>query len=145
MTESEIVLREPPEDLPTYRPNTLIALLDEEGKVRAAIEELTAAGFPGEEIYVLGGKQGAKKLDPSGKGHGLRGRLLRLLERFGEETRLLEQHAAHLERGGFGIAVPAADDQVAQVWEILRRHDAHDAYHLGKGHWEPIGSADTNT
>jgi hypothetical protein len=91
MTESEIVLREPPEDLPKYRPNTLIALLDEEGKVRAAIEELTAAGFPGEEIYVLGGKQGAKKLDPSGEGHGVRGRLLRLLERFGEEARLLEE------------------------------------------------------
>ena len=142
MTEASDVLREPPEDLLTYRPDTIIALLDDEDEARKAIEELTDAGFPGKEIYVLRGKAGAEKLDPTGKGHGVRGRLLRLMERFGEETRLLEQHAAHLERGGFAMAVPAADEQVAKAWEILARYGAHDAYHLGKGHWEPIGSAD---
>lgn len=142
MTETSDILREPPEDLLTYKPDTLMALLDEEGEVRKAIEELTDAGFPGDGIYVLGGHEGAEKLDPSGKSHGVRGRLLRLMERFGEETRLLEEHAAHLERGGFGMVVPASDDQVDKAWEILRRHGAHTAYHLGKGHWEPIGSVD---
>jgi hypothetical protein len=142
MTEARSVLREPPEDLLTYKPDSIIALLDDEDEVRKAIEELTAAGFPGNEIYVLGGKEGAEKLDPTGEAHGIRGRLLRLMERFGEETRLLEQQAAHLEKGGFGILVPATDDQVGKAWEVLREHGAHDAYHLGKGHWEPIGSVD---
>jgi hypothetical protein len=142
MTETNDILREPPEDLLTYRQDTIMVLLDGEDEVRKAIEELAAAGFPGDAIYVLGGKQGAERLDPTGKAHGVRGRLLRLMERFGEETRLLEQHAAHLERGGFGMVVPAADEQVSKAWEILRRHGAHDAYHLGKGHWEPIGSVD---
>jgi hypothetical protein len=142
MTETKSVLREPPEDLLTYKPDTIIALLDDEDEVRKAIEELQKAGFPGDGIYVLGGKEGAKKLDPSGEHHGLRGRFLRLMERFGEETRLLEEHAAHLEKGGYGILVPASDEQVDNAWEILRRHGAHTAYHLGKGHWEPIGSVD---
>jgi hypothetical protein len=142
MDTTNELLREPPEDLLTYRPNSVMALLDAEEDVKAAIEELRAAGFPKDEIYVLGGHAGAQRLDPSGKAHGLRGRLLRLLERFGEETRLLEQHAAHMERGGFGLVVPAAEDQAARASKILHRHGAHDVYHLGKGHWESLGDED---
>ncbi|MGH2688750.1 MAG: hypothetical protein ACRDKW_08075, partial [Actinomycetota bacterium] len=128
-----------PDDLLTLRPNTLIAALDEVEDVKTASEELVAAGFPKEEICVLGGKEGAEKLDPTGEHHGLRGRLVRLLERFGEETLLLEQHAEHLERGGYTILVPAADEQVSEAADILSRHGAHDIVHLGEGHWEPVG------
>lgn len=98
-----------------------------------------AARFPKEEIYVLGGKEGAGKLDPTGEHHGLRGRLVRLLERFGEETLLLEQHAEHLERGGFSVLVPAGDEQVSTAADVVSRYGAHDMFHLGEGHWEPIG------
>ena len=152
MQTSEL-FRELPDDLLTLRPDTLIAALDDVEDVKAAIGELVAAGFPKEEIYVLGGKagfpkeeiyvlggkEGAGKLDPTGEHHGLRGRLVRLLERFGEETLLLEQHAEHLERGGFTILVPAGDEQVSTAADVASRYGAHDMFHLGEGHWEPIG------
>ncbi|MGH2721041.1 MAG: hypothetical protein ACRDJO_05500 [Actinomycetota bacterium] len=138
MQTSEL-FRELPDDLLTLRPNTLIAALDDVEDVKAAIEELVAAGFPKEEIYVLGGKEGAEKLDPTGEHHGLRGRLVRLLERFGEETLLLEQHAEHLERGGLTVVVPADDEQVSRAAAVAGRHGAHDMFHLGEGHWEPVG------
>jgi hypothetical protein len=133
--------KEPPQDFLTYRANIVIALMDSEEQVSKAFEELTAAGVPDSELFVLAGKRGAERLDPSGKAHGVRGRLTRLLERFGEETEILERHARHMERGGFGVAVPADEDQLESVSEILLRHGAHDAFHLGKGHWEPIGDS----
>jgi hypothetical protein len=138
MQTSEL-FRELPDDLLTLRPNTLMAALDDITEVTAAIDELAAAGFPKEEICVLGGKEGAEKLDPKGEKHGLRGKLIRLLERFGEETLLLEQHAEHLEGGGFSIIVPATDEQVETAADVLARHGGHHMYHLGEGHWEPIG------
>ena len=139
MRTTEEMFGEPPDDLLSLRPNTVMALLDDEEQVKAVIDELVGAGFPKEEIYVLGGREGVEKLDPTGEKHGLRGRLVRLLERFGEETLLLERHAAHLERGGFSVVVPADDHQVSTASEILHRHGAHHAFHLGEGHWEPLG------
>ncbi len=131
--------REPPQDFLTYRSNVVIALMDSEEEVTKAFDELVAAGVPEDELFVLAGKHGAERLDPSGKDHGIRGRLTRLVERFGEETEILERHARHMENGGFGVAVPADESQVETVSGILHRHGAHDAYHLGKGHWEQVG------
>lgn len=131
--------KEPPGDFLTYRPNTIIAMMDREQDVRAALDDYVAAGLPENQFFVLSGKDGAARLDPSGKGHGMRGRLSRLMDRFGDQTEILEQHARHMEQGGFGVAVPATEDQVEAVSDILHRHGAHDAYHLGEGHWERIG------
>jgi hypothetical protein len=131
--------REPPQDFLTYRSNVVIALMDSEEQVRQSFDELVAAGVPDQELFVLSGKRGAERLDPSGKGHGIRGRLSRLIDYFGDQREILERHARHMEQGGFGVAVPANEDQVETVSDILHRHGAHDAYHLGKGHWEQVG------
>lgn len=131
--------KEPPGDFLTYRPNVIIALMDSEDEVRAAFEELKEAGLPEDELFVLSGKHGAERLDPSGRSHGVRGRLSRLIDYFGDQTEILERHARHMESGGFGVAAPADESQVETVSGILHRHGAHDAYHLGKGHWEQVG------
>jgi hypothetical protein len=133
--------KEPPQDFLTYRSNTVIALMDSEEEMSKAFEELTAAGVPESELFVLAGKRGAERLDPSGRSHGIRGRLSRLIDYFGDQREILERHAHHMEGGGFGVAVPADEDQLESVADILLRHGAHDAYHLGKGHWEPIGDS----
>jgi hypothetical protein len=133
------LFREPPGDFLTYRPNVIIALMDNEDDIKAAFEELKEAGLPENELFVLSGKRGAERLDPSGRTHGIRGRLSRLVDYFGDQTEILQQHARHMEQGGFGVAVPADESQVETVSETLHRHGAHDAYHLGKGHWEQVG------
>jgi hypothetical protein len=89
--------KEPPEDLLTYKPNTVIALMDSEEEVRAAFQELEAADLPRDHMFVLAGKRGAERLDPSGRAHGIRGRLHRLAEHFGEEAEILQRHARHME------------------------------------------------
>jgi hypothetical protein len=139
-SDEEFAFPEPPEGLLTAPEDSVVALLDEPDAAEAAIEELTAAGFERDGIYVLCGPKGAERLDVSGRHHGLRGRVYRLLEWMGDEKGLLFRARDHLAAGGLSMTVPADDDRKADAARILGRHGAHGMAHFGQGQWEPLGS-----
>lgn len=135
----EFAFPEPPERLLTA-PNSVVALLDGPDEAEAAIEELAQAGFDRDRIFVLCGPKGAERLDVSGRHHGLRGRVYRLIERMGDERDLLLQSRDHLLAGGLLITVPAGEDEKSSAARILGAHGGREMAHFGKGHWEPLGA-----
>ncbi len=138
--DPRLELHEPPNELLTYPYDRVKALMDSPDDVVAAIEELADAGFEREKIFVLCGPPGAARLDISGRHHGLRGRIYRLVEQLGDAREDLEQSAHHLKAGGFLVTVPADDESMSTVAEILGRHGGHDMIHYGQWHYEHLGS-----
>lgn len=129
----------PPDDFLTYRPHRLVALLDDPESVQEAIQDLAEAGFSAEEIHVLSGPEGAEKLDVTGRHHGLRGRIYRLVEHvLGDEHHWLHEHTEHIARGGYGVAVSAREENRHDASEILARHGAHDAAYFDEWHWHRL-------
>ncbi|MGH9002643.1 MAG: hypothetical protein ACRDYV_05895 [Acidimicrobiia bacterium] len=116
-----------------------MAHIDEPHAAAAAIDDLVAAGFDGEGIHVLCGVKGAERLDVSGRDHGLKGRIYRLVERIGDEREHLLRLEEHLLAGGLAVSVPAGDDTKGAAARILGGHGGHDMVHFGKGHFESVG------
>ena len=137
--KDEFAFPEPPEGLLTAPVDRVVALLDGPDEAEAALEELVAAGFDRDQIFVLCGPKGAERLDVSGRHHGLRGRIYRLLERIGDERELLLRSRDHLAAGGLLMTVPADDTEKSTAADILGAHGGHGMAHFGKGHWEPLG------
>jgi hypothetical protein len=130
---------EPPEGLLTAPENRVVAQMDGQDSVAAAIDALAEAGFDREAIYVLCGPEGAKRLDVSGVDHGLRGRIYRVVEWIGDERAVLLRLEEHLAAGGLMVSVPADHVMSSTAARILGEHGAHGMAHFGKGHWEPLG------
>lgn len=131
---------QPPEGLLTAPVDRVIAHLDTPEAVASAIDDLAAAGFDRDEIYVLCGKQGAERLDVSGSDHGLKGRIYRLLEWLGDEHEVLLTSEQHLTDGGLVIGVPADEDAMESASRILRESGGHEIYHFGKTDWQRLGA-----
>jgi hypothetical protein len=131
---------EPPDGLVKPTANSVIAFLDEPDQAEAAVQDLTAQGFDRDSIYVLCGPKGAERLDVSGRHHGLRGRVYRLLEWLGDEKGGLLRARDHLEAGGLVISVSADEGQRSTVARLLGSHGGHDMAHFGRDHWEPLGA-----
>jgi hypothetical protein len=138
-SDEGLAFPEPPEGLLKAPEDSVVALLDGPDEAEAAIGELTAEGFERDRIYVLCGPKGAERLDVSGRHHGLRGRIYRLVEWIGDEKELLLRSRDHLAAGGLVMTVPADDSRKGAAARILGRHGAHDMAHFGRDHWEPLG------
>ena len=71
-------------------------------------------------VDVLSGPEGARLLDATGTDHGLRGRLLRLLQQGAYEGNTLEAHAQALNAGSHVIYVPVrGNEQRDRVVDLL--------------------------
>jgi hypothetical protein len=138
--DEEFDFPEPPEGLVTPDEDSVIAFLDEPEQVDAAVEELAAEGFDPDSIYVLCGPKGAERLDVSGRDHGLKGRVYRLLEWMSDEKGLLFRARDHLTAGGLVVSVPADDEQKSAAARILGAHGAGTMAHFGPNHWERLGA-----
>jgi hypothetical protein len=139
-TDEEFAFPEPPEGLVTPNEDSVVAFLDEPAQAESALEELVAEGFDRDRIYVLCGQKGAERLDVSGREHGLRGRVYRLLEWMGDEKGILFRARDHLSGGGLVMSVPADEKQKAVAARILGSHGGHGMAHFGRDHWEPLGA-----
>ena len=139
-TDPQFSFPEPPEGLLTAPENRVMAHMDAPEGVAAAMGDLAEAGFDREEIFVLCGAEGAERLDVSGRHHGLKGRIYRIVEWIGDEREMvLVPMQEHLAAGGLVVSVPADDDTKATAAQILGDHGGHAMVHFGKGHWEPVG------
>ena len=128
----------PPEDFLTYPEHKVVALMDDPESVRAAMDDLDQAGFGSGKINVMSGPDGVAKLDVTGRRHGLRGRIHRLVEHLGDEHEWLELQSAHIADGGYWIAVSTDEQTKSQVADILTQHGAHDAAYFAVAHWETL-------
>ncbi len=86
-----------------------VVLTDEESKEVRSLAEQT--GVDSDDIKVYEGREGYKEIDPTGKHHGLKGKLIRALQNFGEELPRIRQFAEHMKLGHIGFAIPYRDNQ----------------------------------
>jgi hypothetical protein len=107
-------------------------------EVAAATDELANAGVSEDGIFVLCGPEGADRLDVSGRRHGLRGRIYRLVEYVSDLNQVLERAAEHMRDGGFTVSVPADEESKELVARIVRRHGGFDIIYYGPLSWEEM-------
>lgn len=63
-----------------YPTGRLLAVIDDPGAAAAALDELIAAGAAPDDVQLLTGPEGASRLDGTGAVHGIRARILRLVQ-----------------------------------------------------------------
>lgn len=116
-----------------YPLRRLAAVLDDPAAVEDALSRLRAAVDDVSEVYVLSGPEGADLLDRHGRRHGLRGRLLRVLQWTSSEDGSLDVHDRALRNGGHVVLVPAPDeDDRERVAEALLAAGGHDLVYFGR-------------
>jgi DNA-binding NarL/FixJ family response regulator len=114
-----------------YPMHRVAAIIDDEGGVQAALDALRQAEVDVTKVNVLSGREGARLLDRTGTGHGLRARLLRLAQWGAYEATALDAHERALNDGHHVIFVPVrSDDQRSQVIDILRAAGGHYLLHF---------------
>ena len=114
--------------LPSHRVLGVLPGLDE---ATSSVLELSEAGFAREEIHAICGEEGLRRLDPSGKHHGLHGRLIRAVESVAADD-LLSDYADELAAGAVIVSVPALDDEKqSQAAHLLREHGATKMRYFG--------------
>ena len=116
-----------------YPTRQMVAVLDDESGVQAAVRRLREFGVDPSTVTVLSGPDGARLLDRKGGGHGLGGRLLRLLQRTAAEGNALELHEQALRDGASVVFAPAhGEADKEKVAATLRIAGGHDLIYFGR-------------
>jgi hypothetical protein len=116
-----------------YPMQRLVAVMDTRSGVDDALERIRRLGVDLSGVHVLSGTDGAALLDRSGRRHGVRGRLTRLLQRTSAEDDTLDLHHQALEGGGHVVYVPArGEDAKARVAAALRAAGGHNLVYFGR-------------
>jgi hypothetical protein len=82
-----------------YPMRRVVAIIDDDASLRTALTNLEQAGVDVTTVNVLSGPDGARLLDRTGTGHGIRARLLRLHQRGAYEDDALQAHEARWRAG----------------------------------------------
>lgn len=125
--------RKSDKDITPYPLHRMVAVLDDEDSIRAALNELAKIGVDNSKITVLRGAEDVERLDPRGDQHGLFGRLLRLLQQTAEESTALQFHQDALNEGKNVIYVPArGETQKDAAAKALRLTGGHHLVYFGR-------------
>jgi hypothetical protein len=109
-----------------YPMNRVAGTIDDPAEAQAAVEALVEAGYKLEEIDVLYGEEGMRRLDPTGKEHGLLARFQRAVQQYNEERKYISHHEEDIRAGHFVIMVLAREPERRDtVKEILQSHGGH--------------------
>jgi hypothetical protein len=110
-----------------YPTDKVIGIIDDPDDAEAALTDLEAAGFTADEIEVLTGEEGAHRIDPTGRKHGLLPRIVRSIQKLGNyESDHVRRHEQELLAGHFGIGVTAKKEEAREkVRDILKSHNGH--------------------
>jgi len=110
----------------SYPTNRVVGTINDSADAQAAVQELIEAGFNADEIDVIYGKEGMRRLDPTGEKHGLLARLQRTFLQLNEEPKHLRHHVDDVLAGHFVIMVLAEDeDKQTRAGDILKSHGGH--------------------
>ena len=117
-----------------YPKNRVVAIIADDPHLSAALRDLERVGVSMPDVNVLSGVDGARLLDRTGTGHGLRARLLRAFQRGAYEVDALRAHEQALQAGHHVVYVPVRDqEQARRVAAVLRGAGGH--YLLYFGAW----------
>ena len=109
-----------------YPTNRVAGTVDDPRAAQAVVEALLEAGFATDEIDILYGEEGLRRLDPTGEVHGVLSRVLRAAFQWNEEDKYLRQHVEDIRAGHFVIMVLAKEPEKREkVREILKSHGGH--------------------
>jgi hypothetical protein len=110
-----------------YPTDKVVGIIDDPDDAEAALSDLEVAGFTAEEIEVLTGEEGAHRIDPTGRKHGLLPRIVRSIQKLGNyESDHVMRHEQELLAGHFGIGVTAKKEEDRErVRQILKAHNGH--------------------
>lgn len=116
-----------------YPMHRMVAVVDDNAALDAALKNLSEAGIDLGEVNVLSGPEGARLLDRRGSGHGLLGRLLRLAQWSASENDALEIHQQALAEGGLVLFVPVrGESRKVRVADTLRAAGGHHLQYFGR-------------
>jgi hypothetical protein len=119
-------------DLLRLRSSRVVGVLPGLDEASESLAELSDAGFAPDEIHAICGEEGVRRLDPSGKHHGLRGRLVRAVENVAAADDTLFEYADDLAAGAVIVSVPALDDDTrTRAAHVLREHGATKMRYFG--------------
>jgi hypothetical protein len=114
---------------PSHR---VVGVLPGPDEATASLLELSEAGFARDEIHAICGEEGVRRLDPTGKHHGLRGRLIRAVGNVAAADDTLFDYADDLAAGAVIVSVPALDDETqSRAAHLLREHGATKMRYFG--------------
>jgi hypothetical protein len=117
----------------SYPMNRVAGTIDDPTDAHAATEALIEAGYKLEEIDVLYGEEGLRRLDPTGNEHGWLARFQRTVMQYNSEYKYLSHHEADLRAGHFVIMVLAEEPERREtVKEILQAHGGHFIVFFGR-------------
>jgi hypothetical protein len=120
-----------------YRPTyNVVGLLTEDSEIPAISSELQSAGVDVAAVEILCGDQGARILDEYGRYHGLRGRIVRTLQRLGYDGTTLAIYDEALRDGDLLLHVPLRHADRQRIAALLQRHHVHDLGYFGPGTFE---------
>ncbi|HKR84846.1 MAG TPA: hypothetical protein VJS37_11760, partial [Terriglobales bacterium] len=72
-------------DFIPYPTNKVVGIIDDVKNAKAAVRDLQKAGFSADQIRVLTGKEGARRINARGDKHGVWARMLRSFQKvFGD-------------------------------------------------------------
>jgi hypothetical protein len=113
VTNETVFDNTPGDDLLRTPRNRIVGWLAGPDEAETAITDLKAAGFDPDEISVISGDEGVRRLDPDGSDHGLRGRVIRVVQGVTSIGDDLFGVAEHVAAGGVIVSVPFRDDDAA--------------------------------
>jgi hypothetical protein len=140
VTQPEDLFGPPPApDLLREPRHQLVARLPGPDEAMSALSELSNAGISTAEAFVVCGDEGVRRLDPTGRHHGLKGRLVRAVQYVTSYGDLIEEDAQHLETGGVIVVLPAEDPHArAEALRILRAEQASRVRYYGDTTYEDL-------
>jgi hypothetical protein len=111
----------------------LLAVFDTPAEAEAAVEALTAAGIERAKIEHFQGAEDAAVFDASGRRHGLRGRLYRLIEfSWADQAPDFAWYEAALREGRVVLSVRVRGQRrLRQVADIVLANGGHFVNHFG--------------
>jgi hypothetical protein len=122
--------------------NRLFAIFDGLDDGERAIRALESNGFRDQDdIWVLHGAEGRKRLDFTGGSHGLGARIIRMIQRaMSDEYHRLRAFDAALDAGHLILAVRVPDDdgRTSATAQILRECGAHSLSYYGQWSYSDV-------
>jgi hypothetical protein len=111
----------------------LLAVFDTPAEAEAAVEALTTAGIERAKIEHFQGAEDAAVFDASGRRHGLRGRLYRLIEfSWADQAPDFAWYEAALREGRVVLSVRVRGQRrLRQVADIVLANGGHFVNHFG--------------
>jgi hypothetical protein len=122
------------ESMILYPFDHVFGIVDDLASVEAVLAEMTEKDVPEDDIVVLTGEEGVKRIDAGGSSHGLLARMWRALQ-FATMDALpdAERYEGAARAGSWVVAVRAKSDERRQlVHQSLKSHGGYFINHYGK-------------